>query len=141
MADYTTELDCVRTFLLKVHTASTTKHYPVEASVLSKIVDATFQRMLVFPPELIGMTGDGFYVKRYTIEIEESSEANLMTCINNIVIGITKFNKRAAITGFTYASATKMCHIKFVNSDQVVAKSISSTWKCNIKIDVEWSTA
>ena len=140
MADYTTELDMIRTFLLKVHTAATTKHYPIEASELSGIVDATFQRMLVFPPELIGMTGDGFYTKRYTIEIEETSEANLMTAINNIIIGINKFNKRSVITGFTYASAPTMCQLKFVNSDQVIAKSKNNNWKCNIKIDVEWST-
>ncbi len=130
----------VRTFLLKVHTVSTTKHAPVEASKLSGIVDASFQRMLVNPPELMKVDGD-FYWKRYKIEIEESSEANLMTAIDNIIIGINKFNKRAAITGFTYASATTMCTIKYAYSDQVEAISKSSTWKCNIWFDVRWSTS
>ena len=140
MADYTTELDCVRTFLLKVHTVATTKHYPVEASVLSKIVDATFQRMLVHPPEILSVDVD-FYWKRYKVEIEESSEANLMTAINNIIIGIRKFNMRAAITGFTYASASTMCHMSFANGELAVAKTINSTWKCVIYLDVEWSTS
>lgn len=139
MADYTTELDMIRTFLLKVHTAATTKHAPIEANKLSGIVDASFQRMLVNPPELMNVDGD-FYWKRYKIEIEESSEANLMTAINNIIIGINKFNKRTAITGFTYASAATMCFIKYANSDQVIAVSKSSNWQCNIWIDVKWST-
>lgn len=141
MADYTTELDCVRTFLLKVHTVSTTKHYPVEASKLSGITDASFQRMLVHPPELMGSDGDDFYWKRYKIEIEEVAEAGLMTAINNIIIGIRKFNKRTAITGWTYASASTMCHIKYANSDPVEAKSKSGRWSCNIWLDVEWSTS
>ena len=77
MAAYTTELDCVRTFLLKVHTVATTKHSPVEASGLSGIVDASYQKMLVFPPELMSVDGD-FYIKRYKIEIEEVGEIGLM---------------------------------------------------------------
>jgi len=140
MADYATELDCVRTFLLKVHTAATTKHYPVEASKLSGITDATYQKMLVHPPEILSVDED-FYWKRYKVEIEESSEANLTTCINNVIIGIRKFNMRATITGFTYASAATMCHISFANGDLVEAKSVSSRWKCIIYLDVEWSTS
>ena len=142
MAAYTTELDCVRTFLLAVHTVATTKHYPVEASKLSGITDASFQRMLVHPPELMGSDGDSFYWKRYKIEIEEVGEIGLMTAINNILIGIDKFNRRAALgAGFVYASAPKMLHLKYANSDPVKAKSKSGNWKCNIWIDVEWSTS
>ena len=140
MADYTTELDCVRTFLMKVHTVATTKHYPVEASKLSGITDASFQRMLVHPPELMSVDVD-FYWKRYKIEIEEVTEAGLMTAINNIIIGIRKFSRRAAIAGWVYASASTMCHIKYANSDLVKAKSKSGNWKCNIWIDVQWSTS
>jgi len=140
MADYTTELDCVRTFLLKVHTVATTKHSPVEASKLSGITDASFQRMLVHPPELMSVDVD-FYWKRYKIEIEEVGEAGLMTAINNIIIGIRKFNRRTAIGGWVYASAPKMCHMKYANSDLVKAKSKSGNWKCNVWIDVEWCTS
>ena len=140
MADYTTQLDCVRTFLLKIHTVATTKHFPAEAGKISDIVDVTFQRMLVHPPELMSVDGD-FYWKRYKIEIEETSEANLMAAINNIIIGIRKFNKRTTITGFTYASAPTMCHMKLANSTLVKAKSKSGNWKCEVWLDVEWSTS
>lgn len=139
MADYTTELDCVRTFLLKVHTVSTTKHYPIEASKVSGIVDASFQRMLVHPPEILSVDVD-FYWKRYKVEIEEVGEVGLMTAINNIIIGIGKFNKRTAITGFTYASCTTMCHMSFANGELVIAKAKSNNWQCTIYLDVEWST-
>jgi len=141
MADYTTELDCVRTFLLKVHTAATTKHFPEEAGSLKNIVDATMQRMLVFPPELMGSDGEDFYWKRYKVQVSESSEANLMTALNNIIIGIKKFNKRTAITGFTYASCPTMCHIKLANSSPAEAKARNARWDCDIKLDVEWATS
>ena len=138
MADYTTELDCVRTFLLKVHTAATTKHYPEEVGILKNIADT--QRMLVNPPELISSDGD-FYWKRYKVQVSESSEANLSTAINNIIIGIRKFNKRTAITGFTYASASTMCHMKMANSGPTTAKAKNARWDCEIWLDVEWSTS
>ena len=140
MAAYTTKLDCIRTFLLAVHTVATTKHYSVEASKLSGIVDASYQRMLVHPPEIISVDVD-FYWKRYEVEIEEVDEAGLMTAINNIIIGIRKFNKRTAIAGFVYASAPTMCHISFANGDLVVAKSVSGNWQCSIWLDFEWSTS
>ena len=140
MADYTTELDCVRTFLLAIHTVATTKHYPVEATKLSGITDASFQRMLVHPPELMSVDVD-FYWKRYKVEIEEVGEIGLMTAINNIIIGVRKFNRRTTIGSWVYASAPKMCHLKFVNSDQVEAKSKSGRWSCNVWLDVQWSTS
>jgi hypothetical protein len=141
MADYTTELDCVRTFLLAVHTVATTKHSPVEATNLSGITDASFQRILVHPPELMGSDGAGFCWKRFKIEIEEVGEVGLMTAINNILIGIDKFNRRAAITGWVYASAPKMCHLKYANGSQVEGIVKSNNWQCVIWLDVEWSTS
>ena len=140
MAGYTTELDCVRTFLLKVHTVATTEHAPVEASKLSDVLDATSQRMLVHPPELMSVDGS-FYIKRYRVEIEEVAEAGLMTAINNIIIGIRKFNRRAAITDFVYASASTMCHMKYVNSGEPEVYTKRSVWKCEVWIDVQWSTS
>lgn len=138
MGDYTTQLDCVRTFLLKVHTAATTKHAD-EIGAVHKILDASNQKIFVNYPEIIGSDGDDFYWKRYKLEIEETSEANLNTALDNILIGIRKFNKRTAITGFTYASATTMCHIKYINSKQ--AEHIKGIWKCELWLDVEWSTS
>lgn len=138
MADYTTELDCVRTFLLKVHTAATTKHAPVEASKIGDVLDASSQRMLVHPPELMNVDGN-FYTQRYRIELQEVGEAGLITAIKNILIGISKFNRRAAITGFVYASAPTMCHMKYINSSEIEVFTKISSWKCEIWIDVQWS--
>lgn len=88
------------------------------------------------------MSVDGvFYWKRYEVEIEEVGEAGLMTAINNIIIGINKFNKRTPIDGFVYASAPTMCHMKYINSSKAEAKSVSSHWECVIWIDVQWSTS
>lgn len=136
MADYTTQLDCLRTFLLKVHTVATTKHIN-EISSLENIVDASFQKMFINHPEMMGVNGN-FYTKRYKIEIQETSEANLETSIDNILIGIDKFNKRTAITGFAYGSAPTMCHMKYVNSNE--AEHNKSIWKCEIWLDIKWST-
>lgn len=138
MADYTTQLDCIRTFLLKIHTVAAVKH-AAEAGAIHKILDASNQKMFVHYPELMASDGDDFYWKRYKIEIHESSEANLDTVINNIMIGIKKFNKRTAIGGFVYASAPTMCHMRYVNSSK--AEQIKGIWKCNVWIDIEWSTS
>jgi len=138
--DYTTELNCIRTFLDAVHTVATFNHAPVEASQISHVLDASSQRGLIHPPELMSVDGD-FYRKRYKIEIQEVTEAGLMTAIDNIIIGIRKFNKRTAISNFTYASAPTMCHMKYVNSGEVEVITKRSIWKCEIWIDVEWSTS
>lgn len=141
MASYTTELDCVRTFLLAVHVAATTEHYPAESGKIENIISGTDQKMLVFPPELIGSDGDDFYWKRYKVEISETSEATMMIALNKIIIGIRDFNKRATITGFTYASAPTMCHVRLAKSSIVKAYRKSTKWNCDLWLDVEWSTS
>ena len=137
MADYTTEMDMIRTFLLKVHTVATTKHY-TEERIIKKIADT--QKMLVLPGELLSVDGN-FYWKRYKVQISEVNEAGLMTAIKNIIIGIVKFNKRIAIAGFTYASASTMCHMKFVYSNKNYEDSVSKRWATDIYIDIEWSSS
>jgi len=140
MASYTTELDCVRTFLLAVHTTATTEHYPAEAGKVINIVDASFEKMLVYPPELIGSGGDDFYWKRYKLEIEVPTEALMMSAINNIIIGIRKFNKRTTIAAFVYASAPTMCHLKLGKGSLVDALA-NGKWRCDLWLDVQWSTS
>ena len=140
MADYTTHLDAFRTFLLKIHTAATTKHIG-EATKIEDVLDASSQRMFVSKPEIMGSDGDDFYWERYKIEIQETSEANFVTVMNNIFIGIRKFNKRTAISGFTYASAPTMCHMKFVRAEEAIFKKKKSRWDGVIWMDVEWSTS
>ena len=138
MADYTTEMDCVRTFLLKVHTAATTKHF-TEIKNISLISDD--KRILVLPPEPIGSDGDDFYWMRFGLLLSEPGEATMTTALNNILIGIKKFNKRAAITGWVYASAPKMCHMKYANGNAAHEDPISKRWDRKISIDVEFSTS
>jgi len=138
MADYTTEMDCIRTFLLAVHTDATTKHFTEQRNI-EDIVDASGQKMLVRIGEIISRDGD-FYWKRYKVQISETGEATLTTAINNIIIGIEKFNRRASIDGFTYASAPTMCHMKFAYGNIAWEDPVNKRWACDIFIDVEWST-
>lgn len=138
MGVYTTQMDCVRTWLSKIHTDATVNHAD-EIGDIHKILDATNQKMFVNIPEPMGSDGDTSYWKRYKIEIHETSEANLNTAIDNILIGILKFKRRTAVTGFLYASAPTMHHVKYVNGDE--AEKIRGIWKCNIYIDVEWGTS
>lgn len=139
MADYTTEMDCIRTFLLAVHTVATTKHYTEERNI-ADIVDASGQKMLVTIGEIISRDGD-FYWKRYKVQISELGESALTIAINNIIIGIGKFNRRANITGFIYTSAPTMCNMKFVYSNKAFEHPTSKRWSCDIYLDVEWSTS
>lgn len=133
------ELDYVRTFLHCVHTVATVKH-KFETGKATNINDT--QKMIVYPPELIGSDGDDFYWKRYLIKITETSEANLSTALNNIFIGIRKFNKRTPITSFTRPGT--MCHMRFANANKAHFTKKSATngiWGQDIYIDVEWSTS
>lgn len=136
MADYTSDLDCVRTFLLKVHTPATTKHID-ETAKITRINDT--QRIMVYQGELMGSNGDDFFWKRYKVVISETSAANLITALNNIFIGIKKFNKRTAITGFTRPAT--MCHMKYGKSTEAKHKKNTPHWMCELWIDVEWSTS
>jgi len=135
MGDYTTQLDCVRTFLLKIHTVATTEHAD-ECGSIHKILDASNQKMFVNYPEIMGVDGV-FNWKKYKIEIHETSEANLNTAINNIIIGIRKFNDRTAITDFVYASCTTMCNMRYSNSSE--PEHVRGIWKCELWLEVEWS--
>lgn len=138
MAD-DSELDYLRTFLACVHTAATVKHL-FETGKSTNTADT--QKMLVYPPELIGSDGDDFYWKRYLIKITEISEANLSTALNNIFIGIKKFNKRTAITSFTRPAT--MCHIRFANANRshfTKKSAAAGIWSQDIWLDVEWSTS
>lgn len=130
------ELDYIVTFLGKVHTAATVGQIETYGN-LGLIADT--QKMFVLPGELIGSDGDDFYWKRYKIQISETSEANLMTAINNIFIGIRKFNKRTAITAYTRPAT--MCHIRFANSTKAYYNAKTKRWDVDIFIDIEWSTS
>lgn len=127
------ELDYVRTFLGKVHTAATAKHKD-ETGKLALIADT--QRILVFPGELIG-TLDYIYQKRFKVQVSETSEANLTTALNNIINGIYKFNTRQTISGYTRPSS--MIHILLREAGETKNNKKSGRWSCEIKLDIDWS--
>lgn len=122
-----------------MHTVATVKHIGEHGNEIDKIVDASFQRMLVFAGVLIGQDIN-FYTERYLVQLSEINEANLITALNNIIIGIEKHNRRQAITGWTYASYPTLCHIRLAYGKEV-EKSRTNRWYKDIYIDIEWSTS
>lgn len=134
MAD-DSELDYVRTFLGKIHTAATVKHIS-ETGNLGNIADT--QRMLLYPPEIIAVYATRV-VKRYLVKISETSEANLTTAINNIQIGVEKCNRREAITDFTKPST--WCYCEIANGGKAYTNLKTGRFDQDIWIDVEWATA
>lgn len=129
------ELDYIRTFLGKVHTAATAKQKE-ETGRLGLIADT--QRLLIFPGELI--TSDSYtYKKRYKVQVSETSEANLTTALNNIIDGIYKFNTQQTITSYT--RPTTMLHIKLRDSTLNKFNKKSTRWNCEINLDILWSTS
>jgi len=130
------ELDYIVTFLGKIHTTATVGQIETYGNIM--LINDT-QKMFVLPGELIGSDGDDFYWKRYKVQISETSEANLMTALNNIFIGIRKFNKRTTITAYTRPST--MCHMKFANSTKTFYNVKTKRWDIDIWLDIEWSTS
>ena len=136
----TTNLEDIRTFLGLVHTVATAKHVGEHGTVIDTIVDASFQRILVFPGILIG-EDINFYIERYLVQLSETSEATLITALANIMIGINKHKKRQAIDGWVYASYPTLCHIKLANGKQSFKNFSTGRWYKDIYIDVDWSTS
>jgi len=129
------ELDYIRTFLLKVHTAATTKQKE-EQPRLSKIADT--ERMLVNEGEVL-KTSDYSVTKRYKVDIEADSEANLSAAINNIVIGIRKLEAWQTITAYTRPAS--LYHIIFRNANKAQLFGKRGTWTQTIELEVEWGVA
>lgn len=127
------ELDYIRTFLMKVHTATTAKHLE-EAGNLMLINDT--QRMLVFPPEALGMS-ETRITKRYLVKISESSEANLTTALNNIQLGCLKANRRETITAWTRPST--WCYVTIANSTKAFLNIKTKRYDIDLFLDIEWS--
>lgn len=119
-----------------MHTAATAKHIGEAGNLM--FIDDT-QKMLVMPPELIGSYTEDFYWKRYKVQVSETSETALITALNNIMIGIRKFNKRTAISEFTRPAT--MCHMKLANSTKAYFNIKTKRWDMDIFIDIEWSTS
>jgi len=133
MAD-DSELDYIRTFLGKVHTVATVKHVG-EIGRLREIADT--QRILVNQGELMSIDSFHLISKRYKLEIEETSEANLTIALNNILEGIKKFNYRETITDYT--RETSMNNLILWNQSSLISKKLGTQWKINIDLIVQWS--
>jgi c-di-AMP phosphodiesterase-like protein len=127
------ELDYIRTFLGKVHTAATAMQIE-EAGNLALINDT--QRMLVFPGEILSVSSTRI-TKRYLVKVSETGEATLTTAINNIQIGILKANRRQTITAWTKPAS--WCTIRFANSNKQFYNLKTKRWDCDIYLDIEWS--
>jgi hypothetical protein len=130
------ELDYVRTFLGKVHTAATVKHKN-EAGRVQLIADTN--RIFVEPLDLIGVTRFGFYTKRFKVTLSEASEADLTTALNNIIDGIELLNRRATISEYT--RPTTLCNARIAHGEKLTFNKKSQRWDIIIYIDFEWSTS
>jgi hypothetical protein len=129
-----THLDYIRTFLGKVHTVATVKHF-VEQRSLEEINDTS--RMLIYPGEILGSYSN-VVQERYVVKLYEESEALLITAINNIITGCWKLNSRQAITSYTRPAAFIYCEFKFSNKVFVNAENYFWT---DVTIDCKFTTS
>lgn len=132
------ELDEIVTFLGLAHTTASVKDYS-DIRNINRIVDASWERMLVFPGEVLGVN-ENFYTSRYKVKLSEISEVELMNMIHDILETITKHSKRQVITGWVYASHPRVCNIKLINTNRFYEDGKTKRWNCDIYLDIEWST-
>jgi len=125
----------IGTFLGKCHTTATVVTWTTRKNV--NLIDDT-ERMLVYPPELIGQD-NLFYTERYMIKLSETGEAALTAMLNDIITNIEKLNKRQAIAAYTRPST--LCNIELKHSNRVFELKRTKRWERDIFIDVEWSTS
>lgn len=123
------------TFLGKVHTAATAGQIETYGNIT--LIDDT-QRMFVLPGETVSTTAYS-HVDRYKVQISETSEANLTTALNNIILGIWKLNTRQTIASYTRPSS--LMNIEFVNSTKAYYNAKTKRWDRDIYLDIEWSIA
>ncbi len=133
MAD-DSELDHIRTFLMKVHTTATAKSSS-EVGRLSMINDTS--RILVFPPEIVGRYNNVF-IKRYLVKLSEASEALLTAALDNILDGIQKANKRTAISEFTKPST--WINIEFISANKAFENRKTKRFYQDIILEIDWCT-
>ncbi|MCP4550880.1 MAG: hypothetical protein GY834_02315 [Bacteroidetes bacterium] len=134
MAD-DSELDYIRTFLLRIHTVTTPKHI-TEARAIKLINDTS--KMIVGAPEIMGTYLD-IITKRYKVDVYEASEPLLMTAINNIVDGINKLNIREDITSFTRPGI--LLNGRFISGTIAKESGRTKVWKQQITLEFEWCTS
>lgn len=134
MAD-DSELDYIRTFLGKVHTTATVKHWD-EARQLSQINDTS--KILVKMGTIMHST-QYVTVKRFKLLLSETTEAALSTAHNNIAIGCDKLNRRIAITEYT--RPTSFLHAEIATSNLARIKGNAKNWILEIDLDCKFMTS
>ena len=127
----------IKTFLGKCHATATVKTY-TESRNINFVDDASGERMLVYPPELISVDNN-HYTERYMIKLSETTEATLTAMLNDIIDNIIKLNRRETISGYT--KPTTLCNIELKHSNKAFENGITKRWDRDIYIDVEWSTS
>lgn len=137
MAD-DSELDYIRTFLGLVHTTATVKHRQ-EIGKISSISDASGEKILVFPGELLSVSDSKLYTKRYMVQLSETSEAGMMGMLNDIIEGCYKMNNRIAITSFTRNAVMKHGEVKYSNKPYF--NKATGRWDMDIFMDFTWGIA
>lgn len=133
-----TELDYIRTFISKVCTLSTVKHIVENGENISNIDDASFQRILVKQGELMS-TSSNRYLKRFKVLISQPSELLLMGEINNLIDGIQKFQKRLAITDYSYVSTFTWIELVSCNEGKINFKT--GRWDNQLILDAKFTTS
>lgn len=132
------ELDEIVTFLTCAHTTASVKDIS-DVRNINRIVDASGERMLVFPGEELG-GNENFYTSRYKVKLSENSEVDLMNMKHDIRETCTKHSKRQTIADWTYASHPRVCSIQLINSNKAYEDGKTKRWNQDIFLDVEWST-
>lgn len=127
-----TELSDIKEFLSKVHTSGTVKTIS-DLKNINKI-DAT-SRLLVHEGEFIFQDGLK-YEKRFRIEIQDSSESNLISALSNIINGVDQLNRRKTITDYTKPS--DLVRMDFVAQGKTIESKKGNFWYTNVFLDVTW---
>lgn len=135
MAD-ATELEYIRTLLGKLHTTATSKHFREAPKIYDGAFAADTERILVYPPELMGVYLD-VSIKRYKVKLFTNSEANLMAMVNSIIDGLDLLNRRETITDFTRPSI--MLNGTFISGNRIFEKL--GNWNQDIILEFEWCTS
>lgn len=115
MAD-DSDLDYLRTFLGKVHTTATVKHYGEVGNIDDEQgYAAATSRILIFPPETLSCILNEF-TKIFKVKLAETNEANINTALRNIATGCYKLNRGITITEYTRPANFMRCRIASTNN-------------------------
>lgn len=124
------------TDLVRLYTGSTTKHKS-ETGQITNIDDTS--RLYIFPGEIMGVEmNTRIIIKRYKVQMYESTEALLSAALKNVIGGLDDLNTRKAIAGYTKPAS--LYSGKFLNSTKAYENSSTKHWTLDIMLEFKWST-